>query len=187
MECPKCGYINSQVIDSRLGKDGISIRRRRRCLACSHRFTTYEATENRLLPILLKKKAGHGATLPKFKTTLSFLSDAIKVISLETGQLIHKVTEFEKAHAVRNFSGKARAGTPSKRKAVGKKTVARKTRGQSATDKVLKVIKRHKKGVDCSKLKEETGFDDKKIRSILYLTAKTGKIKRKGRGIYISA
>ncbi|MFH2219230.1 MAG: hypothetical protein ABII68_06175 [Pseudomonadota bacterium] len=187
MECPKCGFLNSQVIDSRLGRDGISIRRRRRCLSCSLRFTTFEATEDRLLPILLQKKAGHGATLPKFKTTLLFLSDAIKVMSEETRQLTRKVAEFEKAHVSRKSTSKVLAGTPSKRKAVSKKTVASKTKGPSATDRVLKVIKRHKKGVDCSKLKEKTGFDDKKIRGILYLATKRGKIKRTGRGIYVNA
>lgn len=187
MECPKCGFLNSQVIDSRLDRDGISIRRRRRCLACSHRFTTFEATEDRLLPILLQKKAGHGATLPKFKTTLLFLSDAIKVMSEETRQLIRKVAEFERAHASRKSTSKVLAGTPPKRKTVSKKTVSRKTGNQSATDRVLKVLKRHKKGIDCSRLKEKTGLDDKKIRGILYLATKRGKIKRKGRGIYVSA
>ncbi|MEM1059030.1 MAG: transcriptional regulator NrdR [Verrucomicrobiota bacterium] len=45
MLCPKCGHLEDKVIDSRMAKDGIVIRRRRECLRCSHRFTTYEEIE----------------------------------------------------------------------------------------------------------------------------------------------
>ncbi len=45
MYCPKCSSLEDKVIDSRLSKDGRSIRRRRECLACAHRFTTYEEVE----------------------------------------------------------------------------------------------------------------------------------------------
>lgn len=42
MRCPVCGYLESKVVDSRPTEDGTSIRRRRECLKCGHRFTTYE-------------------------------------------------------------------------------------------------------------------------------------------------
>ena len=45
MRCPKCGTLDDKVIDSRLSKDGTSIRRRRACLDCETRFTTYEILE----------------------------------------------------------------------------------------------------------------------------------------------
>ncbi len=45
MRCPKCGSLEDKVIDSRLSKDGASIRRRRECLACETRYTTYEEIE----------------------------------------------------------------------------------------------------------------------------------------------
>ena len=45
MRCPKCAAIDDKVIDSRLSKDGASIRRRRECIDCGHRFTTYEVVE----------------------------------------------------------------------------------------------------------------------------------------------
>jgi transcriptional repressor NrdR len=45
MRCPKCGHIEDKVLDSRQAKDGTSIRRRRSCLECDHRFTTYEEIE----------------------------------------------------------------------------------------------------------------------------------------------
>lgn len=42
MRCPVCGFLDSKVIDSRPSEDGLSIRRRRECLSCERRFTTYE-------------------------------------------------------------------------------------------------------------------------------------------------
>ena len=45
MRCPKCGSLQDKVIDSRLSRDGDSIRRRRECLACDTRYTTYEEIE----------------------------------------------------------------------------------------------------------------------------------------------
>jgi len=54
MRCPFCGYKNDKVLDSRESKDGKSIRRRRECLKCSKRFTTYEQVEE-ILPVVVKK------------------------------------------------------------------------------------------------------------------------------------
>jgi len=42
MKCPKCGHLDDKVLDSRAAREGASIRRRRQCLACEYRFTTYE-------------------------------------------------------------------------------------------------------------------------------------------------
>lgn len=54
MKCPACGAIDDRVIDSRLGKDNSVIRRRRQCLNCKKRFTTYERIEE-ILPYVIKK------------------------------------------------------------------------------------------------------------------------------------
>ena len=54
MKCAYCGKINNKVIDSRLSKDGRTIRRRRECLECERRFTTYEKLEE-VLPMVIKK------------------------------------------------------------------------------------------------------------------------------------
>ncbi|MBO7564869.1 MAG: transcriptional repressor NrdR [Clostridiales bacterium] len=56
MKCPFCGHMEDKVIDSRPAEDGSAIRRRRECLSCSSRFTTYEKVE--LLPLLVVKKDG---------------------------------------------------------------------------------------------------------------------------------
>lgn len=56
MRCPFCGDQESKVVDSRHSEDGLSIRRRRECLNCQRRFTTYEVVES--LPIIVVKRDG---------------------------------------------------------------------------------------------------------------------------------
>ena len=52
MRCPKCGCLDDKVIDSRASREGATIRRRRECAACGHRFTTYEEVEHEGLMVL---------------------------------------------------------------------------------------------------------------------------------------
>ena len=52
MRCARCGSLDDKVVDSRLAKDGASIRRRRECLKCAHRFTTYETIEQATLSVV---------------------------------------------------------------------------------------------------------------------------------------
>ncbi|MFA5696109.1 MAG: transcriptional regulator NrdR [Bacilli bacterium] len=54
MKCPECGYLDSKVLDSRPSEEGNTIRRRRECDKCHHRFTTYEKIEE--YPIMVVKK-----------------------------------------------------------------------------------------------------------------------------------
>ena len=54
MRCPFCRVDNDRVIDSRAGDDGASIRRRRECLDCKKRFTTYERVERQMLSVVKK-------------------------------------------------------------------------------------------------------------------------------------
>ena len=65
MKCPYCGDQDSKVIDSRHFEDGASIRRRRECLACQKRFTTYETVES--LPIIVVKKDGSRQSFDRTK------------------------------------------------------------------------------------------------------------------------
>ncbi len=65
MKCPYCGYQESKVVDSRHSDDGLSIRRRRECLSCGKRFTTYETVES--LPIVVVKKDGSRQTFERNK------------------------------------------------------------------------------------------------------------------------
>ncbi|MFO7557707.1 MAG: transcriptional regulator NrdR [Desulfobacterales bacterium] len=65
MKCPFCGETNNKVIDSRLSKDGNVIRRRRECIDCSRRFTTYEHIEE--IPVMIIKKDGRREVFNKEK------------------------------------------------------------------------------------------------------------------------
>ena len=65
MKCPYCGYSESKVIDSRPADEGSSIRRRRECLACQRRFTTYEVMER--LPLVVVKRDGSRQSFDKVK------------------------------------------------------------------------------------------------------------------------
>ena len=56
MKCPYCAFLESKVVDSRPADEGASIRRRRECLSCHKRFTTYETMES--LPLIVIKKDG---------------------------------------------------------------------------------------------------------------------------------
>lgn len=71
MKCPYCGYAESKVIDSRPAEEGASIRRRRECLACQRRFTTYEIMER--LPLVVVKRDGSRQTFDKNKLINSML------------------------------------------------------------------------------------------------------------------
>jgi hypothetical protein len=70
-------------------------------------------------------------------------------------------------------------------KGAAKKKQARRGRAKmTATEKVLSVMRRSSRGVDIAGLKAKTGFEDKKIRNIVFRLAKQGTIKRAGRGVY---
>ena len=65
MKCPFCGYAESKVIDSRPAEEGNTIRRRRECLACSKRFTTYETIER--MPLVVVKRDGSRQSFDRVK------------------------------------------------------------------------------------------------------------------------
>ena len=65
MKCPFCGFVDSKVIDSRPAEEGATIRRRRECLACQKRFTTYEVIER--LPLVVVKRDGSRQSFDKIK------------------------------------------------------------------------------------------------------------------------
>ena len=65
MKCPYCSNLESKVVDSRPSDEGASIRRRRECLECHKRFTTYETMES--LPLVVIKKDGSRQTFDKSK------------------------------------------------------------------------------------------------------------------------
>ena len=70
------------------------------------------------------------------------------------------------------------------KKAIPRKKAAKKT---TSTEQILKIIKRSRKGVNVPALKAKTGFEDKKVRNIIFRASKEGKIKKVGRGIYVGS
>lgn len=71
MKCPFCAELDNKVIDSRLNKEGNAIRRRRECIGCSRRFTTYEQIEE--LPVVIIKKDGRREIFSKDKVRTGIL------------------------------------------------------------------------------------------------------------------
>jgi hypothetical protein len=68
-----------------------------------------------------------------------------------------------------------------------KTRIARRRTSMTAVDTVLDTIKHSKQGIDFAEIQTKTGFEEKKIRNIIFRLNKTGKIKRKSRGVYIGA
>lgn len=94
MKCPSCGCLKSQVVDSRPSADGGSIRRRRECLACQKRFTTYENIET--LPLVVIKKDHSREMFDRNKLLKSIIRACDKrQVTIE--QMENAVTEIEQA------------------------------------------------------------------------------------------
>ena len=92
MKCPFCGDQESKVVDSRHSEDGLSIRRRRECLKCQRRFTTYEIVES--LPIIVVKRNGSRQAFDRNKIMQSMVR-AFDKRQVETADLDRIATEIE--------------------------------------------------------------------------------------------
>lgn len=94
MKCPFCSYIESKVIDSRPADDGERIRRRRECLSCQKRFTTYEVVET--IPMMVLKKDGSMEAFYRGKLLNSMLR-ACEKRQVSLAQVEKAVDEIEAA------------------------------------------------------------------------------------------
>jgi transcriptional repressor NrdR len=94
MKCPFCGDQESKVVDSRHSEDGLSIRRRRECLACQRRFTTYEVVES--LPIIVIKRDGTRQAFDRDKIIKSMVR-AFDKRQVEASQLDQIATAIEQS------------------------------------------------------------------------------------------
>lgn len=92
MKCPYCAYLESKVVDSRPAEEGASIRRRRECLSCHKRFTTYETVE--CLPLMVIKKDGSRQSFDRNKV-LSGLIRACEKRPVPYHKLEELVNEIE--------------------------------------------------------------------------------------------
>ena len=93
MKCPYCGEQDSKVVDSRHSEDGLSIRRRRECMGCQRRFTTYEIVED--LPITVVKRGGSRQQFDRNKIYNSMLRafDKRKVNSADLERIAAEIEQ----------------------------------------------------------------------------------------------
>ena len=94
MRCPFCGHLEDKVVDSREAKDGDAIRRRRECLHCGRRFTSYERIDE--IPYMAVKKSGQRELFDRGKV-LAGLMRACEKRPISMGQLELIVDDIEKA------------------------------------------------------------------------------------------
>ena len=91
MRCPYCGYQESKVVDSRPAEEGATIRRRRECLSCQKRFTTYEKVET--IPLIIIKKDNNRETYDRSKIEAGVLRACHKrpISAAQITQLVDEV------------------------------------------------------------------------------------------------
>ena len=92
MKCPYCAFLESKVVDSRPADEGASIRRRRECLSCHRRFTTYETMES--LPLMVVKKDGSRQSFDRAKV-MGGLIRACEKRPVSYQDMEHLVAEIE--------------------------------------------------------------------------------------------
>src|SRR5947208_17176049 len=92
MKCPFCGFENDKVVDSRESKEGESIRRRRECLQCKKRFTTYERIDE--IPYMVVKKGGRREKFERQKILAGVLR-ACEKRAISMGKMEEIVDEIE--------------------------------------------------------------------------------------------
>lgn len=94
MKCSYCGYIEDKVVDSRLTQEGAAIRRRRECLKCGKRFTTYEYIED--VSLMVIKKDGRREPFDR-KKVLSGILKACEKRPISMEQMESIVVQIERA------------------------------------------------------------------------------------------
>ncbi len=99
MRCPKCNSLKSSVVDSRQAEDGNTIRRRRECEQCGHRFTTYERVEEKTLVVV--KKDGTREQFSREKIFNGIIRSAQKrpVTSAEIEEVVNRIEQQVRAQS----------------------------------------------------------------------------------------
>lgn len=125
---------------------------------------------------------------------MAILKRDLQAVKKDIKALEKKLEKLLKAHeppqrAKASKKAKRRTAKAKTRRSAGaRKTTGRKKAPQmTATEQILKIVGRSRKGVDVPTLKKKTGFQDKKVRNIIFRASKEGKIKKIGRGIYVGA
>jgi len=93
VRCPSCGHDDSRVLDSRAAEDGAAVRRRRQCLKCETRFTTYERIEL-AMPVIVKKNGSRSEFEPaKLRGSLMLALRKRPVSADAVDAAIHRIEE----------------------------------------------------------------------------------------------
>jgi predicted Rossmann fold nucleotide-binding protein DprA/Smf involved in DNA uptake len=119
------------------------------------------------------------------KKDLQALNNDIKALSIKMETLIKEFNKGKKTKVTKKVTAKPIKAKTTKRAPAQKEPAKKRAAKLTATDKVLKIIKGSKKGVNIKTLMEKTSFNQKKVTNILQRTYKQGKIKRVGKGIYV--
>ncbi len=117
--------------------------------------------------------------MKEVKKDLQALTRRLKALARDTERLAKKLDKLQKAQAAKKPKVKRRA-RPAK-----KKVTKRRAPKLSASETVLRIIKRSSKGVDTTTLSKKTGFQGRKVRDILYRLKKQRKIRSPRKGVYI--
>lgn len=94
MRCPRCSSVDDKVVDSRQAEDGSAIRRRRECLSCGRRFTTFERVEE--VPLLVVKRSGQRVPFEREKV-VSGIRSAAKSRPITVAQMEAVAAEIEES------------------------------------------------------------------------------------------
>src|SRR5476651_1858561 len=105
MRCPKCGCQEDKVIDSRASREGATIRRRRECTGCNHRFTTYEELEHEGL-MVLKRDGRREKLLSGIKKVCQKRPVSLKSLDELVDHIVAVVTEKFESEVPGDFIGK---------------------------------------------------------------------------------
>ena len=192
-----CGISNdlkSRVIAHNLGKGAKYTRSRRPVdlVGISPEMTKSEALklEYRIKQLPADKKLSQLTKKENemtIKQDLQALNRDIQALGKKMEKLIAAVEKGEKPKAAKKSTAKSIKAKTTKKVPAKKAPVKKKSAQPTATDQVLNIIKRSKKGVNTATLMNKTGFEQRKIWSIINRASKAGKIKRAGRGIYKGA
>ena len=93
MRCPRCGKNENKVIDSRMAKNGLTIKRRRQCLNCDHRFSTLEAIEAQDLPVRKCDRTCHDFSTDKLRASIMKATEKTQVDAEQIDLMVAEITE----------------------------------------------------------------------------------------------
>lgn len=136
--------------------------------------------------------------MAKLKKDLQAVTRELKALTKKTESLVKAVDKLEKAQVAKKPKANPKAKparkvaakkpkAKAKAKATKKAPAKKKATAPTATDQVLQIIKRSKKGADVPTIMKKTGLDDMKVRNIVSRAFSLEKIKRTGRGVYVGA